>query len=65
MFNNWNVSLPAINILCVLQQPVRNNKHNEIYFDVCKESARKTVKVKILEALLRISLKKVNNRAAF
>ena len=34
-------------------------------FDVCKESARKTVKVKINEALLRISFKNVNSGATF
>ena len=34
-------------------------------FDVRKESTMKIVKAKISEALLRISLKNVNSRAAF
>ena len=34
-------------------------------FDVCKESTRKTVKVEIKEASLRISLKNINSGATF
>ena len=34
-------------------------------FDVCKESTRKTVKAKINEALLKLSLKNVNSGATF